>query len=338
MIFLGIMGHPEWEHDQQHEWERSWIGGKLEPRLREPERRFKQLERQQPKQPWLSALGGRSRFQPCHVHLTGKFFLQKVLSMMGSSGSDHAPSSVLCRAPPCHGSPSSPPSPHAGKFIGRWWMIWTEIAPIWGYYENVVEKNGNGNCRLIFLPSSPSSTSTRMFLPQTPRWVGWASIYPATFWQLDMTNNHDLDITKNHHPDNKTSYFHDIKNNHQLANQAPAGPPIPTSAASRYPPPSSQQRNPQFTSLEVIIIKMSPFPCCWLCHFPSSGGETSWGRRCRVDFSTNPSVRFSPLHNPQRNPFPPRKRAPTSGSKSWGPERLMTDQWKQGLANIFGHN
>ena len=53
---------------------------------------------------------------------------------MGSSGSDHAPSSVLCRAPPCHGSPSSPPSPHAGKFIGRWWMIWTEIAPIWGYY------------------------------------------------------------------------------------------------------------------------------------------------------------------------------------------------------------
>ena len=90
---------------------------------------------------------------------------------MGSSGSDHAPSSVLCRAPPCHGSPSSPPSPHAGKFIGTWWMIWTEIAPIWGYYENVVEKNGNGNCRLIFLPSSPSSTSTRTFLPRTPRWV-----------------------------------------------------------------------------------------------------------------------------------------------------------------------
>ena len=90
---------------------------------------------------------------------------------MDSSGSDYAPSSVLCRAPPCHGSPSSPPSPHAGKFIGRWWMIWTEIAPIWRYYENVVEKNGNGNCRLIFLPSSPSSTSTRMFLPQTPRWV-----------------------------------------------------------------------------------------------------------------------------------------------------------------------
>ena len=142
---------------------------------------------------------------------------------------------------------------------------------------------------------------------------------------------------------NKTSYFLDIKNNHQLANQAPAGPPIPTSAASRYPPPSSQQRNPQFTSLEVVlmpvmIMKMSLFPCCWLYHFPSSGGETSWGRRCRVDFSTNPSVRFSPLHNPQRNPFPPRKRAPTSGSKSWGPERLMTDQWKQGLANIFGHN
>ena len=137
---------------------------------------------------------------------------------------------------------------------------------------------------------------------------------------------------------NKTSYFLDIKNNHQLANQAPAGPPIPTSAASRYPPPSSQQRNPQFTSLEVIIIKMSLFPCCWLYHFPSSGGETSWGRRCRVDFSTNPSVRFSPLQSPQRNPFPPRKRAPTSGSKSWGPERLMTDQWKQGLANIFGHN
>ena len=166
----------------------------------------------------------------------------------------------------------------------------------------------------------------------------WASLYPATSWQLDMTNNHHLDITKNHHPDNKTSSFLDIKNNHQPANQAPAGPPIPTSAASRYPPPSSQHRNPQFTSLEVIIIKMSPFPCCWLYHFPSSGGETSWGRRCRVDFSTNPSVRFSPLHNPQRNPFPPRKRAPTSGSKSWGPERLMTDQWKQGLANIFGHN
>ena len=35
--------------------------------------------------------------------------------------------------------------------------------------ENVVEKNGNGNCRLIFLPSSPSSTSTRTFLPRTPR-------------------------------------------------------------------------------------------------------------------------------------------------------------------------
>ena len=254
---------------------------------------------------------------------------------MGSSGSDHAPSSVLCRAPPCHGSPSSPPSPHAGKFIGRWWMIWTEIAPIWRYCENVVEKNGNGNCRLIFLPSSPSSTSTRTFLPRTPRWVdiNLPSTILTTWhhkksssWQLDKTTKPHLEI------------FLDIKNNHQLANQAPAGPPIPTSAASRYPPPSSQQRNPQFTSLEVIIIKMSLFPCCWLYHFPSSGGETSWGRRCRVDFSTNPSVRFSPLHNPQRNPFPPRKRAPTSGSKSWGPERLMTDQWKQGLANIFGHN
>ena len=215
MISVGIMGHAEWEHDQQHEWERSWIGGKLEPGLREPERGFKQLERQQPKQPWLSALGGRSRFQPCHVHLAGRFFLQKVLSMMGSSGSDHAPSSVLCRAPPCHGSPSSPPSPHAGKFIGRWWMIWTEIALIWRYYENVVEKNGNGNCRLIFLPSSPSSTSTRTFLPQTPRWVGWASIYPATFWQLDMTNNHHLDITKNHHPDNLTKQQNLIFSWHQ---------------------------------------------------------------------------------------------------------------------------
>ena len=193
MIFLGIMGHPEREHDQQHEWERSWLGGKLEPGLREPERRFKQLERQQPKQPWLSALGGRSRFQPCHVHLTGIFFFCKVLLMMGSSGSDHAPSSVLCRAPPCHGSPSSPPSPNAGKFFGRWWMIWTEIAPIWRYYENVVEKNGNGNCRLIFLPSSPSSTSTRMFLPQTPRWVGIN--LPSTI----LTTWHDKQSSSWHH-------------------------------------------------------------------------------------------------------------------------------------------
>ena len=88
--------------------------------------------------------------------------------------------------------------------------------------EKDVESNGNANCRLIFLPSSHSSTSTRTCLPQTPRYV----------FQT---------------PHNKT------QSHKKLHPQAPAGPPTPTSAASRYPAPASQHRNPQFTSLEVII-------------------------------------------------------------------------------------